>query len=227
MAFMVKNKRKQEEYANYEQQAPERDIYYRQADMNSQQPYEVPYQNYEFSTQYTQQPYGYQQNGTPRFVSSYYQEQVDRYLSGGQMRYQNNYNRNGGFVSPQDQYKYDMYMGETYDRNAQVRRANDQRRSGKMKKKNVNSDMIKIVVTIMVVAVLICGLLIANQFMSSKEASAESDIIQPVDSVVVASASTADGSEVMQSIEMIPEYQYEQSTNWFDKICDFFGGKLN
>ena len=143
------------------------------------------------------------------------------------MRYQNNYNRNGGFVSPQDQYKYDMYMGETYDRNAQVRRANDQRRSGKMKKKNVNSDMIKIVVTIMVVAVLICGLLIANQFMSSKEASAESDIIQPVDSVVVASASTADGSEVMQSIEMIPEYQYEQSTNWFDKICDFFGGKLN
>ena len=73
------------------------------------------------------------------------------------MPQQENYSRNGGFVSPQEQYKYDAYMGETYDRNAQVRRISDQR-SGKMKKKNVNSDMIKIVVTIMVVALLICGL---------------------------------------------------------------------
>ncbi len=224
MAFMVKNKSRQEEYANYEQQAPEREIYFRQA--NAQTGYDYSDQNYEFSTQYTQQPYGYQQSYAPRFVSSYYQDQVDRYLAGDQMSNQNHYSRNGGFVSPQEQYKYDMYVGENYDRNAQVKRINDQR-SGKMKKRNFNSDMIKIVVTIMVVAVLICGLLIANQFLSGKEAAAESDIIQPVDSVVVASASTADGSEVMQSIEMIPVYEYEQSTNWFDKLCDFLGGKLN
>ena len=87
-------------------------------------------------------------------------------------------------------------------------------------------DRIKIVVTIMVVALLICGLLIANQFISGNEASAESDIIQPVDSETVFSAATSDGSEMMQPIEIIPEYQYEQSTNWFDKVCDFFGGKL-
>lgn len=227
MAFMVKDKRKQqqEEYANYEREIPEREIFFRQANENPTQGFDYFQQNYGFNSQYTQQPYGFRQNVPPRFVSSYYQDQVDRFLSGDQRGYQNNYYRNGGFVSPQDQYKYDMYMGETYDRNAQVKKANDQR-SGKMKKRNVNSDIIKIVVTIMVVAVLICGLLIANQFLSNKEAAAESDIIQPVDSVAIASASTAEGSEVMQQLELIPEYQYEQSTNWFDKVCDFLGGKL-
>lgn len=225
MAFMVKDRRRQDEYANYEQQLPDREICYRQANMNSQQGFEMPDRNYGFNSQYAQQSYGYQQNVAPRFVSSYYQDQVDRYLASGQMPQQENYSRNGGFVSPQEQYKYDAYMGETYDRNAQVRRISDQR-SGKMKKKNVNSDMIKIVVTIMVVALLICGLLIANQFISGNEASAESDIIQPVDSETVFSAATSGGSEMMQPIEIIPEYQYEQSTNWFDKVCDFFGGKL-
>ncbi|MDE6614656.1 MAG: hypothetical protein K2K24_04015, partial [Clostridia bacterium] len=225
MAFMVKYKSKQEEYANYEREIPERDIYFRQANPNQGQGYGYFDQNNGFNSQYSQQSYGYQQNATPRFVSSYYQDQVERFLANGQMPNQNNYNRNGGFVSPQEQYRYDMYMGENYDRNAQVNRIKDQR-SGKMKKRNVNSDIIKIVVTVMVVAVLICGLLIANQFLSNKEASAESDIIQPVDSVAVTSASTANGSEVMQQIELIPEYEYEQSTNWFDKVCDFFGGKL-
>ena len=73
---------------------------------------------------------------------------------------------------------------------------------------------------------LYADFLIANQFISGNEASAESDIIQPVDSETVFSAATSDGSEMMQPIEIIPEYQYEQSTNWFDKVCDFFGGKL-
>ena len=225
MAFMVKDKRKQEEFANYEQEIPEREIYFRQANVNPGQGYGYSNQNYGYNSQYTQQPYGYRQNSAPRFVSSYYQEQVDRFLANGQMPNQDNFYQNGSFVSPQDQHRYDTYMGENFDRNAQVKRKSDQR-SGKMKKRNFNSDMIKIVVTVMVVAVLICGLLIANQFLSSKEAAAESDIIQPVDSVTVASASTANGSEVMQQIELIPEYQYEQSTNWFDKVCDFFGGKL-
>lgn len=224
MAFMVKDKRNQEEYANYEREIPEREIFFRQANDNMGQGYGYSNQNYGFNSQFTQQQYGYRQNSAPRFVSSYYQDQADRFMANGQAPYQDYY-RNGGFVSPQEQYKYDTYMGENYDRSTQVKRKSDQK-SGKMKKRNFNSDLIKIVVTVMVVAVLICGLLIANQFMTSKEAAAESDVIQPVDSVTVASASTADGAEVMQQIELIPEYQYEQSSNWFDKVCDFFGGKL-
>ena len=48
MAFMVKDRRRQDEYANYEQQLPDREICYRQANMNSQQGFEMPDRNYGF-----------------------------------------------------------------------------------------------------------------------------------------------------------------------------------
>ena len=78
MAFMVKDRRRQDEYANYEQQLPDREICYRQANMNSQQGLKMPDRNYGVNSQYAQQSYGYQQNVAPRFVTRYYQDQVDR-----------------------------------------------------------------------------------------------------------------------------------------------------
>jgi len=119
-----------------------------------------------------------------------------------------------------------MLVNQNYDYSAQAKRISEQRSAGS-KKKNINSDMIKIVVTIMVVALAICGLLIANQFISGGEVAAESGSVQAVDGELIASAATVDGSVVMNQVETIPDYEYEQSTNWFDKLCDFLGGKLN
>ena len=85
--------------------------------------------------------------------------------------------------------------------------------------------MIKIIVTIMVVALAICGLLIANQFISVNQAQAEEEV-QNIDSDLLTSVVTGDGSSVQTSVTLLTEYEYETSTNWFDKLCDSLGLKL-
>ena len=77
----------------------------------------------------------------------------------------------------------------------------------------------------MVVALAICGLLIANQFISANQAQAADDV-QNIDSDLLASVVEEDGSTTVANVTLIPEYEYEQSTNWFDKLCDALGGKL-
>ena len=79
----------------------------------------------------------------------------------------------------------------------------------------------------MVIALTICGLLIANQFISVNQAQAEDDL-QNIDSELLSSVQTADGSYTQTSAPVIiPEYEYEESKNWFDKLCDSLGLKLN
>lgn len=232
MAFLVKEKRQQADYVNYEQQAPNRDIHYRQANMGGyQQPYypqdQQPQYNEYYSQQYTQPQYAqpqYSAQPAPQYVASFYQNQADRYVASGYIPPQQSFDNNQGY-SAEEQYRQDMYVNQNYDYRAQAKRISKSR-SGKMKQKNVNADMIKIVVTVMVVALLICGLLIANQFISGSEAAAE-DLPQAIDSQLIASAATDSGSAAMKQIDTLPAYEYEQSTNWFDKVCDFFGGKLN
>ncbi len=231
MALLTKEKRRQaQDYANYEQQAPERDVFYRQATGNMQQGYvqNNAYNNFgaQYSGQYNSMPqYNAQPNVPPQFVASFYQDQANQFVSGGYTAPQYNFDGDAG-MNRAEQYRQDMLVNQNYDYSAQAKRISEQRSAGS-KKKNINSDMIKIVVTIMVVALAICGLLIANQFISGGEVAAESGSVQAVDGELIASAATVDGSVVMNQVETIPDYEYEQSTNWFDKLCDFLGGKLN
>ena len=114
-----------------------------------------------------------------------------------------------------------MQFNQNYDRGAQAKKISKER----VGKKNINKDMIKIIVTVMVVALAICGLLIANQFISANQAQADEDV-QNIDSELLASVVTEDGSYIPTNVTIIPEYEYEQSTNWFDKFCDSLGLKL-
>lgn len=254
MGLLTREKKQKEQYANYEQQAPERDFYYRQANPVDMQGYaqingyaNAPQYNAPYNAMPAQpvqqpvqqpvaqpmQPVQNMQNTVaqpvqqpPQFVASFYQNQASQYLSNGWVAPQQNFDNSLNYQH--QQYQNDMLINQNYDYINQTRRIVDQRSGVASKKKNVNADMIKIVVTIMVVALAICGMLIANQFITSGEVIADSGISQTVDSSTVANAITADGSEIIdQSKYTIPAYEYEKSTNWFDKLCDFFGGKLN
>lgn len=222
---LVKDRRRQD-YANYEQQAPGRDIHFRQANSyNSQQGYGAS--DFECdNVQCAREPYIIQQpNMAQQFMANYFQNQARNYDVRGNIPPYQQVDHTGTYNLAQD-YRYNSYMNDDYDRDAQPSRV-DSRRRVRAKKKTMNSSMIKIVVAIMAVALLICGLLIANQFIGDKEASAESEIIQPIDSALVTSAYAVDGSsETLPTMDVLPEYEYEQSSNWFDKVCDFFGGKL-
>lgn len=256
MGLLTREKKQKEQYANYEQQAPEREFYYRQATPVEMQGY-AQYNNFANAPQYTtpynaapiqqpmpqpvqqqvvqpvQQPAQNMQNVAPQqvqqppqFVASFYQNQASQYLSNGWVAPQQSFDNSLNYQ--QQQYQNDMLINQNYDYMNQTRRIVDQRSGVASKKKNVNADMIKIVVTIMVVALAICGMLIANQFMISGQAVADSGVSQSIESSTVASAVTADGTQTIDSSKYtIPAYEYEKSTNWFDKVCDFFGGKLN
>ncbi len=212
MAFAVKDRRAQEDYANYEQQIPDRDVFYRQAG-NPQNIYmQGGYNGYQYSPEYSNaQQQEYQQ---PQYTG-YFQSQASQYVNNGFNVPQYN------FITPQEQYRQDMQFNQNYDRSVQAKKISRER----VGKKNINKDMIKIVVTIMVVALAICGLLIANQFISANQAQAADDV-QNIDSDLLASVVEEDGSTTVANVTLIPEYEYEQSTNWFDKLCDALGGKL-
>ncbi|MDE6189815.1 MAG: hypothetical protein K2G37_05985 [Clostridia bacterium] len=235
--FTVKDKR--QEYANYEQQAPDREFYYRHADSyDTQRNYGAQNYDCDFENQRAHDPHIiHQPNAAQRFIASFYQNQADRYVSGGrmpsyqQLDFTGTYGTYSNSYSGAQEYDYNSYeKTASYEQSAPqpARAAEQQRPVVRAKKRTLNSSMIKIVVAVMVVALLICGLLIANQFMSGNEAAAESeDVVQPVDSVIVATAYGVDGSsEMLPKIDVLPEYEYEESTNWFDKFCDFFSKKL-
>lgn len=252
MGLLTREKKQKEQYANYEQQAPEREMYYRQANPVDMQSF-AQYNSYNLP-QYTNTPYNampapvqqpvqqpvaqpiqqpmqnvapqQQVQQPPQYVASFYQNQAQQYLTNGWVAPQQNFDNTYNYQ--QQQYQNDMLINQNYDYLNQTRRIVDQRSGVASKKKNINADMIKIVVTIMVVALAICGMLIANQFITSGEVIADSGISQAADSTAVANAMTAEGTEVIDSSKYtIPAYEYEKSTNWFDKLCDFFGGKLN
>ncbi|MDE7192189.1 MAG: hypothetical protein K2O35_06965 [Clostridia bacterium] len=214
MAFAVRDRRAQDEYANYEQQSPEREVYIRQAGY-SQQDYTINggYNNYTYNQGYNQ---NYQSQ--PQYTG-YFQTQASQYVNNGFSAPQYEYNYD--YVNTQEQYQHDMQFNQNYDRGAQAKKISRER----VGKKNINKDMIKIIVTVMVVALAICGLLIANQFISANQAQAEEDV-QNIDSELLASVVTEEGSYVPTNVTIIPEYEYEQSTNWFDKFCDSLGLKL-
>ena len=261
MGLLTRERKKErEQYANYEQQAPERDFYYRQAmpaDMQNytqygtfnapqypvpyaQAPVQQPVQNIQpvqqpvqSMTQSVQQPMQaapqvqpqQQMQQPPQFVASFYQNQANQYLNNGWVAPQQNFD--GNYNYQQEQYQNDMLINQNYNYLEQTRRIVDQRTGVATKKKNVNADVIKIVVTIMVVALAICGMLIANQFITSGEVVADSGITQTVDTATISNAVTANGTQTIdQTSYTIPAYEYEKSTNWFDKLCDFFGGQL-
>lgn len=224
MGFMsLKEKRAREDFANYEHRSPDRDIHYRQAnnyprdymqDMYGnqfvdQQQYYAPQQNYQ---------QGYQQ---PQYTG-FFQQQANQFVNNNFSAPQ--YRMEQRAYSEHEQFQNDMQFNQDYDRAAQAKRISQQRVG---KKRNINKDMIKIIVTIMVIALTICGLLIANQFISVNQAQAEDDL-QNIDSELLSSVQTADGSYTQTSAPVIiPEYEYEESTNWFDKLCDSLGLKLN
>ncbi|MDE7071728.1 MAG: hypothetical protein K2O86_07110 [Clostridia bacterium] len=214
MAFALRDRSRQDEYANYEQQSPNREVNYRQ--VNYQQDYmQDAYNNYQYAQGYTQAP---QQEYQPQMQSQYmgsYRTQASQFVNNGFSAPQYNY------MTSQEQYQSDMQFNQNYDRTAQANKITRAR----LGKKNINKDMIKIIVTIMVVAIAICGLLIANQFISVNQAQAEEEV-QNIDSDLLTSVVTEDGSYVQTSVTLLPEYEYETSTNWFDKFCDSLGLKL-
>lgn len=261
MGLLTRERKKQkEQYANYEQHAPEREMFYRQAmpaDMNTYAQYGnfnapqypvAPYNSAPVQSVQPIQPAQPVQNGMPvqqnvpvqqsmpvqapqqqmqppQFVASFYQNQASQYLNNGWVAPQQNFE--GSYNYQQEQYRNDMLINQNYDYLDQTRRIIDQRTGVASKKRSVNADVIKIVVTIIVVALAICGMLIANQFITGTEAAASSGIAKTVDTATVTNAVTANGTEVIdQTSYTIPAYEYEESTNWFDKLCDFFGGKL-
>ena len=266
MGLLTRERKKQkEQYANYEQQAPERELFYRQAmpaDMNSYAQYgnfnapqypvapynsapaqpvqnlnvqpiqnnmpvqdNMPVQSAMPLQQHIRSSVPQQQMQPPQFVASFYQNQASQYLNNGWVAPQQNFE--GNYNYQQEQYQNDMLINQNYNYLDQTRRIVDQRTGVASKKKNINADVIKIVVTIMVVALAICGMLIANQFITGTEVAASSGVANTVDTATVANAVTSNGTEVIdQTSYTIPAYEYEESTNWFDRFCDFLGGKL-
>ena len=224
MALMsFRERRTREDSANYERQIPERDIHYRQAG-NSQDYMQGMYdggyqQGYAQSQPYSAQQ-GYQQSYQQPQYTGFFQQQASQFVNNGFNAPQ--YSAEPRYYTPQEQYQQDMQFNQDFDRAAHAKRITQQRTG---KKKSINKDMIKIIVTIMVIAVTICALLIANQFISVNQAQAEDDI-QSIDSKVLSSVKTADGTYTQTSVTVIPEYEYEESSNWFDKLCDSLGLKL-
>lgn len=259
MALLLKSRKKQaEQYSNYEQQAPQRDLYFRQANPMDNQGYAqsmmhdqyaqytnvaqpvqnianpqtaMPQQNYNSQVvapqqtntqqgfvnqpQYPQQQY---------YNGGYYQNQASQYLSNGWTTPQQNSNA----INYQQQYQNEMVASQIYDYNAYVKRAAELRNANAVaQKKNINSDAIKVVITIMVLVVAVCAMLIANQFISTGVAAANSQELPAVNADTVANAVTSTGTETINQDYTIPSYEYETSTNWFDKFCDLLGGKLN
>lgn len=214
MAFTsLRESRAREDYANYEQQSPDRDLYYRQIDNPQQEYMQGTYSNQYVGQQYM--GYGYQQ---PQYTG-YFQQQANQFVNNGFNAPQ--YTMEQICAVEQEQYNRDMQFNQQYDRIAQANRVT-QKRSGK---KSINKDMIKIIVTIMVIALTICALLIANQFLSANQAQA-ADEVQNIDSELLASVAVEEGSYAMTSVTTIPDYEYEQSSNWFDRLCDKLSGKL-
>lgn len=222
MAFTsFRESRTMEDNANYERQIPGRDIHYRHE--NNSQEYMQGNFGGEYQQGYAQQPYaqqGYGQNYQQPQYTGFFQQQASQFVNNGFNAPQ--YSAEPRYYSPQEQYQQDMQFNQDFDRVAHAKKLTQQR-SGK--KKSINKDMIKIIVTIMVIAVTICALLIANQFISVNQAQAEDDI-QSIDSKVLSSVKTEDGSYTQTNVPLIPEYEYEESSNWFDKLCDSLGLKL-
>ena len=213
MALQLRERSRVEDFANYEQQSPNREMFIRT--VNTQQNYQGGY-DYNSYQGYAQPQQEYQQQ--PQYTG-YFQTQASNYVING--------------FSDVPQYGYD-YTSSQYQQPVRLNQINQihersewLKKAGKysLGKRSVNKDMIKIVVAVMVIAITICSLLIANQFMSVSQAQAEDDV-QNLDSELLASVATAEGSYVSTSVELIPEYEYEQSTNWFDKFCDSLGLKL-
>ena len=217
MALKLRERNRVDEFANYEQQSPDRDMYIRTVD--TQQNYQGGYDYYnQYAQGYAQPQQDYQQ---PQYTG-YFQSQASQYVS------------NGFSNVPQYDYGYD-YANSQYQQ-PQIVRANQinqihersewLKKANKAGKKTINKDMIKIIVAIMVVAVTICGLLIANQFISVNHQAQADEDVQNIDSELLSSVVVEDGSYVSANVTTIPEYQYEKSTNWFDKFCDSLGLKL-
>ena len=221
MAFALKDRRRQDEYANYEQQIPNREVNYRQ--VNYQQDYmQNTYNDYPYAQGYTQQEYQPQveihYNGT-------YSNRASQFVNNGFSAMPQQQYTYYNFTVPQDQYQTDVQYNQDYRTN-QINQISKAPKS-RLGKKNVNKDMIKIIVTIMVVALAICGLLIANQFISVNNQAQAEEEVQSIDSELLASVVTEEGSMVQTTnVTLIPEYEYETSTNWFDKFCDKLGLKL-
>ena len=215
MAFALRERTRQDEYANYEQQIPNRQVNYRQ--VNYQQDYmQSPYNNYQYAQGYTQQEY---QPQVEIHYTGSYSNRASQYVNNGfsSTPYQYTYE----YVVPQDQY-------QSYSAAPSMNQINQVSKAPKARlgKRNVNKDMIKIIVAIMVVALAICGLLIANQFISAGNQAQAEEEIQSIDSELLASVVTEEGTLTQTSVTLIPEYEYETSTNWFDKFCDKIGLKL-
>nr|MDE5756938.1 hypothetical protein [Clostridia bacterium] len=197
MALRLRERDRVDEFANYEQEVPEREVYIRQAGY-SQQDYMGGYNN-----NYTyNQGYGYQSQ--PQYTG-YFQTQASQYVNNGFSTPQYNYNYN--YVSP-EQYQQDLQFHHVNKINRICERESWRKKFTKESagKKNVNKDMIKIIIAIMVVAVAICSLLIANQFIYANQAQAEEDV-QNIDSELLASVVTEEGSYVPTSVTIIPEYE--------------------
>lgn len=222
MATQLRERNRVSDFANYEQQMPDRDMNFRSVDV--QPGYQEGYDD-----RYTQ---GYVESRMDYQPQGFFQSQASHYINSG-------FNANG-FNAPQYgnyNYTYTNNSQELYQQDVQfahVNRINPicekeawTKKYGitSVAKKSINKDMIKIIVTVMVIALAICSLLIANQFISVNQAQAEEDV-QNIDSDLLASSAAEDGSYVATDVTIIPAYEYEQSTNWFDKFCDSLGIKL-
>ena len=219
MATQLRERIRVEDYANYEQQLPDRDMNFRT--VNAQPNYQGGY-DYQYSQEYAQPRMEYPQQQSARF----FQTQASEYITNGFNATPQYDNYNYAYTTPQElyqpqvQYNHVNKINKIYDRESWMKKFSKE--SGK---KSMNKDMIKIIVTIMLVAIAICSLLIANQFITASQAQAEEDV-QNIDSDLLASVVTENGNYVSTNVELIPEYEYEQSTNWFDKFCDSLGIKL-
>ena len=216
------------DYANYEYQMPDRDMSIRTVNYQPNS-YQGGYDNM-YPQGYAQPTQGYAQPTMeyPQQQQSagFFQTQASEYIANRFNAPQyDNYNYT--YANPQEQSQQGMQYGRVNRINQICERDSWKKKFSKQSasKKSINKDMIKVIVTIMVLAIVICSLLIANQFISANQAQAEEDV-QNIDSDLLASVVTEEGSYVSISVTIIPEYEYEQSTNWFDKLCDNLGFKL-
>ena len=217
MATQLRERDRISDFANYEQQMPDRDMNFRS--VNVQPNYQGGYDN-QYPQGYVEQRMDYQSQG-------FFQSQATHYINNGfnAPQYGNyNYtytNNNQELYQPDVQFAHVNRINQICERESWTKKFG----IASVAKKSINKDMIKIIVTVMVIALTICSLLIANQFISVNQAQAEEDV-QNIDSDLLASSATAEGGYVATDVTIIPEYEYEQSTNWFDKFCDSLGIKL-
>ena len=142
MALQLRERTRVDEFANYEQQSPNREINIRTVD--NQQRYQGGYDNIQYTQGYVQPQQSYQQ---PQYTG-YFQSQASQYVNNGFSNTQINYGYD--YENSQYQYQQDMkfnQINQLRDHSELVKKFG----LSNTGKKSINKDMIKIIVTIMVV----------------------------------------------------------------------------